>query len=422
MSRRRILIPIFYRGHHGRLRPVLRAIEGHPRLELLTVTAQQAAYRHFWFNVRHSEPPSWRAALPWYLAARLRGFAGSVRGVSASRDYVVRKLRDDAVPVGAVASMFLDGGTPAAMAKSVGLGLIQFVDFFRKLRPDFVFVNADRFEMMAVVLAAAYLNIPIAHHEAGDVSGTIDESVRHAITKFSQVHLAATEASRRRVLQMGENPAFAFTVGSPAIDALAATDLSPRGSFGAVRIAEPYLLVLYHPVTTVGRAEAERGIRELIAALERQRLPLAIIGANSDARADVVGTMLQQWYEAERPARAHFQKSTHPDVFYRLLANAACAVGNSSSFIREGAFLGTPAVLIGDRQHGRDRGRNVAEVPAESEAIGAAIARQLAHGRYPSDGMFGRGDAAARIAEILSTVNPPIQKQFHSYPMPSATV
>jgi UDP-hydrolysing UDP-N-acetyl-D-glucosamine 2-epimerase len=289
---------------------------------------------------------------------------------------------------------------------------MKIVDELQKLKPDMVLINADRFEMMGVAIAAAYLNIPIVHNEAGDVSGTIDESVRHAITKFAQVQFTSTETSRARVLQMGENPKFVFAVGSPAIDAAARVDRMAESKISSIDLTKPYCAVLVHPVTTESREENEQTLEAVTAALEKLAMPAIIIGANSDAGSNTVGKGVVAWYEKTKPAHIYFAKHLHPERFYRILARAAVALGNSSSFIREGAFFGTPVVLVGSRQQKRERGANVIEVESEPAAIIQAVRKQLAHGRYQSDARFGDGNASERMADILATVNPPIQKQF----------
>lgn len=412
-SQKKILVPIFYRGHYGRLKPVLDAIKKHPKLELLVMTASQAAYRHFTANLRHSEPKNIREALSWYIRARMLGIGKRLRIFGdIEREHVIKKLREDGFSVHAQEYFFFDGGTPAVMAKSVGLGIMNIVDALRRLQPDMVFINADRFEMMAIAVAAAYLNIPIAHNEAGDVSGTIDESVRHAITKFAHMHFTSTDQSRARVIQMGESPDFVFTVGSPAIDAASRVDLHAESSVGTVDLLKPYLVVLLHPVTTESTEENDRGLRAVTDALLTLAMPTIIIGGNSDAQSDSVSKGIAEWYEEKKPPSVHFVKHLHPDRFYRVLARAACALGNSSSFIREGAFFGTPAVLIGSRQMRRERGANIIEVETETPAIIRAVRDQIAHGKFTRDTRFGDGKSAERIAEILAAVHPPIQKKF----------
>ena len=150
---KKILVPIFYRANYGRLRPVLKAITNHPELELQTITGVQAARGYFFANLQHSEPRDWLKAIPWYLKARVsRALDG---------DFVIRKMKADGFSVGANVPFFLDGGLPATMAKSVGLGIISLTDTLRKLKPDLVFVDGDRFEMMAITISPRFLNIPL---------------------------------------------------------------------------------------------------------------------------------------------------------------------------------------------------------------------------------------------------------------------
>ncbi|MEK7541932.1 MAG: UDP-N-acetylglucosamine 2-epimerase [Patescibacteria group bacterium] len=414
-KRKKILVPIFFRGHLGRLRSVLSGIRDDPRLELQIMAATSQAYGSFFAHIRHSEPRSWRASLPWYVKARALGLAGTVfPQVFARYDPLTRHITREGFAIHSSVPFFFDGGTSGTMAKSVGIGIVRIADELKRLKPDMVLINGDRFEMMAAALAAAYLNVPIAHHEGGDVSGTIDESVRHAVTKLAHVHLAATETSRRRVIQMGEDPRFVFTVGSPAIDMLAGLDrASLAPALPDIDQTRPYLVVMVHPVTTGTHEENLRTIRSVIAVLERLRMQTVFIGGNSDAYSRTMAPVVAQWLAVSRPAAVVATKLLRPDRYYTILARAACAIGNSSSFIREGAYLGVPAVLVGDRQQGREHGENTMEVAADPDAIARAVEKQLAHGPYPSDARFGVGDSGKRIVEILKTVDPPIQKRFH---------
>lgn len=410
-AKKKILVPLLYRAHLGRLRPVLRAIQNHPRLTLQVAVGTQAAYGSFFTNLRHAEPRSWRAGLPWYVRSRVSAL---LPHFSLSRDSLSRKVAEAGFPIDASVPLFVEGGTPRTMAKSMGLGVIRFTDACLRLKPDMMLIHADRFEMMAIALAAVCLNIPIAHNEAGDVSGTIDESIRHAITKFAHMHFAATEESRRRVVQMGEDPGFAFTVGSPAIDALMEMDLRPQELiFKEIDPLRPYLLIVVHPVTTESREQNETLLKSVLDAAAGLRMQAVFVGWNPDAHSRAFDPIVTAWMREVKPAGFHRIKWAHPDRYLRALAGAACVVGNSSSFIREAAYLGVPSVLVGSRQQGRERGENAIEVAPDGAAIERAVRQQIAHGAYPRDLRFGDGHAGEKIAEILARENPPIQKRFY---------
>lgn len=414
-KRKKILVPIFNRAHYGRLRSVLQAIKGHPELELQVMVGTPAAYDYFFANIKHSRPHSWRLSLPWYIRAKILSIIDWFKpGTVLKNDFLARKIMDDGYQINSRVPLFFDGGMSETMAKSVGLGVMHIVDELKKLNPDIVFVNADRFEMMAVALAAAYLNIPVAHNEGGDISGTIDESVRHAITKLSHIHFTATESSRNRVMQMGENPKFVHVVGSPPIDIIKNLSRTPpKDLFPGFDLSSNYLLVLLHPVATESKDYNVRMVSNLIAALKDLKMPAVILGSNVDAGSDEVGKAIRRWRDEENPDFAVFTKHLAPDDFYKVLANAVCAIGNSSSFIREGAFFGTPAVIVGSRQQNRDMGKNVKEVDIAKEEIIKATRQQIKNGRYAPDHFFGDGTTGMKMAEILANSEPDVQKIFH---------
>jgi UDP-hydrolysing UDP-N-acetyl-D-glucosamine 2-epimerase len=412
-NKRKILVPIFNRAHLGRLKPVLLAIKENPFLELQIMVGLPAAYGNFWLNLKHSRPTSWKKSLPWYLRARLSYFFKSKRpSILGDNNFLVRALAGDGFKIDSFLPLFFDGGLSEIMAKSVGLGLIRITDELKRLKPDIVFVNADRFEMMAVALAASYMNILVTHNEAGDISGTIDEGIRHAITKLSHIHFTASDKSRQRVLQMGENPEFIFNVGSPAIDAVKSIDLSGKlKTLPEFNLNKKFLLVLLHSVATESREYNYSAIKNLVAVLEELKMPTIFLGSNIDAGSAEIGKAILK-LRRERPEFMTLVKNLPADDFYLALAKASCVIGNSSSFIREGAFLGTPAVLIGSRQQGRDRSENAIESEIESEEIKKKILFQLEHGRYQKSLMFGDGKSGESIAKILAEAHPPIQKKF----------
>jgi len=405
------------RSDYGRLKPVMEEIRKEPRFELKVVAGSHLFFDHLFWYLRHGEPASLWRSFPWYVRARaasfLRGDSGAI-----SSEFFLRIIAQDNFPIHARIPMFLEGGNQRTMTKIGGFALLGISRIFEKLKPDLVLINGDRFEMLPVAFATACANILLAHIEGGDVSGTLDESIRHAITKLAHIHFPATEISARRIRLMGENPQYIFPVGSPIIDTISRLDLSLDNSvFGGgerIDFTQPFILILYHPVTSRYN-ENRRNMEELIAAVDSLPMQKLFLAPNIDAGSDGVSAAIRE-YRQKNPRGATFFKSFVPHDFYRILKNTSVAVGNSSSFIREGAFLGTPAILVGDRQQGRERGDNVLEIEPHREKIVDAIRRQLAHGPYPADFRFGNGGASRKIVEILANLDfsqISLQKQFH---------
>lgn len=414
-KKKKILVPIFNRAHYGRLRSVLKSIDEHPLLDLQVIVASPLAHDHFFLNLKHSRPYSWPMALKWYIKARFLALLSKLRSKPViGKDFLMNNLFNDDFKIQGRIPLFLDGGSSISMTKAVGFGIIKLADELQRLNPDIVFVNADRFEMMSIALAAAYSNIIIAHNEGGDVSGTIDESIRHSITKLSHIHLTSTKESRQRVIQMGENPDNVFVVGSPTIDHVKDLDLNSfsKNILNNFDINKPYLLVLFHPVATESIQQNILMTRNILKVLEDLAMPTILLGSNIDACSYEVGEVIRQWLLEKKPEFVFFEKHFHPDDFYRALAKAQCAIGNSSSFIREGSYFGTPVVLVGSRQNGREKSQNIKETGAGSEEIKKAVLEQINHGRYSPSYLFGEGKAGEKIADILAKVNPDIQKRF----------
>ena len=315
----------------------------------------------------------------------------------------------------------LEGESPATMAKSTGLGLMDASMIFENLQPDMVVVIGDRFEMMSVTLAAAYMNILIVHTMGGEVTGTIDESIRHAITKFSHIHFPANEDSRERVIRMGEDSNFVFNVGCPRID-LVAEELKKNShdvlknifdTYGGVGkrfdLAKPFLLVSQHPVTTEYGNNREQ-IEKTLEALERLKMPTIMLWPNPDAGGADIAKGIRSFRENNDTNWLHLFKNLPTNIYIHLMNTAACLIGNSSSGVREGAFIGTPVVNIGTRQNKRLRVSNVIQVDYDASQIEAAIKNQMKHGKYKSSGVYGDGTAGNKIVDILLDCNPSIQK------------
>ena len=337
-----------------------------------------------------------------------------VAGASALLDRygtVVDLVEKDGFEIAARVYMLIEGETLTTMAKSTGLGLLELPAVLERLRPDIVLTVGDRFETMATALSAAYMNIPIAHTMGGEVSGTIDESIRHAVTKFAHIHFPASDDAKTRIIQLGEREQDVYLVGCPRIDSVAATlaeqpaDLARVFDLGvgdAIDVTRPFLLVSQHPVTT----EYGEGIEQITRTLEAVRateLPAIVLWPNADAGSDDIAKGIRIWRERGKAKNMHFFKNLPTATYVHLMARTACLVGNSSSGVREGAYIGTPVVNIGTRQIGRRRGHNVLDVPHETAAITKALRTQIEHGRYEMDPIYGDGKAGTRIADVLAT-------------------
>ena len=348
-----------------------------------------------------------------------------VVGASALLDRfgsVVDVIEADGFEANARVAMIVEGETPGTMAKSTGLGLLELPTIFEMLKPDVVVSVGDRFETMATAVAAAYMTIPVAHPLGGEISGTIDESIRHAVTKLAHVHFPANTQAATRIVRMGEEPDRVHVVGCPRVDLVkeimetdghlgAAEWLEREGAGAHITLDQPFLLVSQHPVTTE-YGDGERQIGETLAALQALRMPTIMLWPNADAGSEDIARGMRKFRETHRPDYIRFYKNFPIDTYVRLMVSCACAVGNSSAPLREGAFIGVPTVNIGTRQQGRDRAANVLDAGYDRAEIVAAARRQIAHGRYESDHLYGDGGAGPRIAEVLARATLRIQKRL----------
>jgi UDP-hydrolysing UDP-N-acetyl-D-glucosamine 2-epimerase len=272
---------------------------------------------------------------------------------------------------------------------------------------------------LAAALAAAYMNICIAHLQGGEVSGSIDESARHAISKFAHFHFPSTQRAAEYVIRMGERPDTILGVGCPSSDLARELDrsldpglINTRGSGAVIEVAKPFLLVIFHPTTTEYGGERQQ-MEELIRALNEVREQTILLWPNIDAGADHVSKAIRAFREKERPSWLRTLINLSPEDYHRVLANAACAVGNSSSFVRDAGYFGTPVVLVGNRQEGREVDQHVTRVAAVAGEVTAAIRAQLQHGRYAPSTLYGDGQVAPRVAQALSELDPYVQKRLH---------
>ncbi len=418
---RTICIVATNRSDYGRLKPVLDELHARKDVRLQIVIGSYAYFDGILKYLKVARSMSHRNSLRWYIRARLAKVFGGDAAVYARED-LSRALIRDGYSINARVPLLVGGGTPAEMVSTCGLGLLKMPSIFEQLKPDIILINGDRFEILSVAIAAAYLNIPIAHIEGGDVSGTIDNSIRHAISKLAHIHFPATKKSAERIIRMGEDPKTVFSYGSPIIDALASMDITIDNSLheryprdvGSIDLTKPYLLIAHHPVTTEYDSNHAQ-MEELLAALDEIGMPQFFISPNIDAGSDGISIAMREYRSSSAASRSVFHKHISLEDYTKVLANASVAVGNSSSFIRESAFLGTPAIIVGTRQQRRERAENVLEVSARQIDIAQAIRSHLVHGRFPSSTLFGDGHAAQRIAETLATVDifDGVQKYFY---------
>ena len=317
--------------------------------------------------------------------------------------------------------MIMEGENLVTSAKSTGLGIVELATVFDNLRPDVVVTIGDRFETLGTATAASYMNIPLAHVQGGEVTGSIDEKVRHAVTKLADLHFVSHQAAADRVIRMGENPAAVFVTGCPSIDLAAEVlkdpelDFEPfeqyRGVGEVFDYSQGYLVVMQHPVTTE-YDEARLQITETLHAVQDIGYPTFWFWPNVDAGSDGTSRGIRAFREHSPASKMHFFKSLTPNDFLRLTLNSRCIVGNSSVSIRECAFLGVPAVNIGSRQEGRDKGENVMDVGYDRIQIRQAIKKQLANGRYRSEPIYGDGHAGGRIAQLVAEVPLSVSKRL----------
>ena len=374
-SKRKICVVVTARPSYRRIRTALKAIKQHPDLELQLVVAASALLDRYGSAVNYIEKDGFQ------ITARVFNI--------------------------------LEGENLAAAAKTTGIGILELSSVFGNLNPDIVVTIADRFETMATAIAASYMNIPLAHIQGGEVTGNIDEKVRHAITKLADYHFVASDGACNRVISLGEEPDSVFNTGCPSIDLAHEVKLDPNfkedplvkyGGVGAeLNVEDDYIVVMQHPVTNEYE-ESRKHIAETLEAIDRLEVPTFWFWPNVDAGSDGTSKGIRSYREKNKVNHIHFFKNMEPTDFLRLLANAKCLIGNSSVGIRECAYLGVPVVNIGTRQNRRDRGNNTLDVGYSADEIQQAVMNWLNSERPESSEVYGGGNAGAVIADTLSKV------------------
>ena len=375
ITRRKLCAVITARPSYSRIKSALRAIQQHPLLELQIVLAGPALLTKY----------------------------GNIDDV----------LHDDGFTVNEKVYTVLDGENITSMAKTVGIGLVELSNVFYHLKPDMVLVIADRFETISVSIAAAYQNIPLVHVQGGEITGSIDEKVRHANTKFADIHLVCNYRAKKIVERLGEDPEYVFNTGCPSIDLAAEVLKNPKLNFDPYKkygglgnrpdYSNGYVVVLQHPVTTEYQ-NARLQIEETLQAVKDLKIPAFWFSPNADAGTDAVAASIRYFRENYDMSHVHFFDNMVPDDFLRLVYNSKCLIGNSSMGIRECSFMGVPVVNIGTRQLGRERGCNIIDVESNKTAIMNAVYYWLSNDKPEQSFVYGNGEAGKRMAEVLATV------------------
>jgi UDP-hydrolysing UDP-N-acetyl-D-glucosamine 2-epimerase len=380
MKKRKICVVITARPSYSRIKTVLQAIKDHDNLTLQLVVAASALLDRYGTTVNYIEEDGFK---------------------------VIAKVFN-----------ILEGENLSTASKSTGIGIIELASVFENIQPDIVITIADRFETMATAIAASYGNIPLAHIQGGEVTGNIDEKVRHAITKLSDYHFVASEDANKRVIRLGENQAFVFDTGCPSIDIAKNIYENPKINFDVFKkysgvgkkfnISEEYLVVLQHPVTTEYKS-SQKHILESLKAVNEIGFPTFWFWPNVDAGSDGTSKGIRLFREKNKNSNIYFLKNMEPSDFLNLIYFSKVLIGNSSVGIRESSYLGVPVVNIGNRQNRRLRGKNVIDAECNKKNIVKAIKQQLSNGRFPSSHIYGNGKSGIKIAEILTKV----ELKFH---------
>lgn len=334
---------------------------------------------------------------------------------------VVNQIKKDGFEVSAEVYNMISGENLISAAKTTGLGIIELSTVFANIRPDMVVTIADRFETISTAIAAAYMNIPLIHIQGGEVTGNIDEKVRHAITKLADIHLVSTKKARERLIKMGENPDSIYVTGCPSIDI--AENVQKNYNNLKFEVTEKYngvgkllpdrtkyIVVMQHPVTTSidSVREQTRCVLEAVESLECQ---VYWFWPNVDAGADGVSKEIRIHRETDKAKNIYFFKNMSPDDFLVLLIGSQCIIGNSSVAIRECSYLGVPAINIGDRQIGRERGNNVTDCDYDSKMIVEAYNKIISSSRREGECLYGNGAAGKEIARVIASLDEiPINK------------
>jgi UDP-hydrolysing UDP-N-acetyl-D-glucosamine 2-epimerase len=381
LNKRKICVVITARPSYSRIKTALIAMKKHPKIELQIVLAASALLERY----------------------------GSAHSI----------IEKDGFKIDAKVYNIIEGENLTSAARTTGIGIVELASVFERLSPDAIVTIADRFETIATAIAASYMNIPLIHIQGGEVTGNIDEKVRHAITKLADLHLVASPKARERVIKMGEHEESVYLTGCPSIDIAKGIeneftiDLFDKyqGVGNKIDINKPFLVVLQHPVTTEYE-NSRKQVEITLKAIYDTGLPTIWFWPNVDAGSDGTSKGIRIFREKNSSSNIFFLKNMEPHDFLMLLKKSKCLIGNSSVGIRESAYLGVPVINIGSRQSGRERGINVIDVDYDVDQLKLAIKFQLDHGKYEKSFIYGDGNAGDKIAEVIAEAKLTFHKQL----------
>src|SRR5579862_1884906 len=382
------------------------------RRRIGVVTTSRADYGHLYWPLRELAADPTIELGVYVLGGHLSPHFG----------FTVGEIERDGFPIRARIECLLSSDTDTGMAKTIGMAMLGLADAFAAWRPDLLLLIADRYEMLAPASAALAMRIPIAHIEGGEVSqGAIDDHVRNALTKLAHIHFTSTETARRRVIAMGEEPWRVHHAGAPSLDHMRRSRLMERADVETqlgITLARPSILAAFHPVTILTDTTVEADA--FYAAMEQVSGQLIFVYPNADAGG--LALIERSRILARRRSDTHVFMNLDPVTYWSLLGQVDAMVGNSSSGIMEAASFRLPVVNVGMRQQGRERPRNILDVPAEASAIEAALRHalsvELRHELAGMENPYGNGTAARTIAAVLATV--PLEGLLIKAPVPVA--
>jgi UDP-hydrolysing UDP-N-acetyl-D-glucosamine 2-epimerase len=337
---------------------------------------------------------------------------------------ITKFIKKDGFKINKMINFIIEGNSTEIMAKSTGLAIMETSDAFGILKPDYVLTVGDRYETIATAISAAYMNIPLIHTMGGEISGTIDESVRHAVTKFANVHFAATKAAKKNIIKMGEVKKNVFNVGCPRIDEVKNilskkinnndinNILNNNGVGDKIDVSKPYIIIMFHPVTSeYGNGETQ--IINILKAITKFNIQKIFFWPNADAGYEDIAKGIRKWRERNLNLNTRFIKNLEQKYFYHLLNKSLCILGNSSSGLREGCYIGVKNISIGSRQNGREIGNNTIMIPNNYKKIYMSLKKVLKlNNRKKKDYRYGNGNAGKKIVKIIEKINVSHQKKL----------